>query len=225
VCGPGCWGGWDEAVIHPLAKTAVRLDEPHISHASVVLARAFHDYPMFTLIFPDADERTRSLPHLWDAAIRYSLNYGEVYTTADVRAVACWLAPGNEKMTFWRLLGTGFGLPQAILHFSGDARDRTLEIVHYMDMVHEREVSRAGLVRPWYLWLLGVDPAFQGQGLAHQLIQPILARADGEGIPCYLETAAEANVVFYEKLGFEVVSDDVVPDHGLRFWSMLRKAA
>lgn len=205
-------------------QAAIRLVEPQIPQASEVLARAFHDYPMFTLIFPDADERARSLPILWDAAIRYSLTYGEVYTTADGNAVACWLAPGNEKMTFWRLLGTGFGLPQAMLHFSEDARQRTLDIVDAMDLVHEREVGRAELVQPpWYLWLLGVDPAFQGQGLARQLIMPQLARCDADERACYLETAAEANVAFYRKLGFEVVSEDVVPDHDLRFWAMLRR--
>lgn len=203
---------------------AMRLVEQQIPQASDVLARAFHNYPMFTLIFPDAEERARSLPLLWDAAIRYCLSYGEVYTTPDVTAVACWLAPGNEKMTFWRMLETGFLLPQAVLHFSGDARQRTLDIVQAMDVVHDREVSRAGMVRPWYLWLLGVDPAFQGQGLAHHLMKPMLARADEDEIPCYLETAAEANVEFYRKLGFEVVGIDVVPDSDLRFWSMVRKA-
>lgn len=212
-------------VIDPPHQAAIRLVESQISQASEVLAHAFHDYPMFTLIFPDADERARSLPLLWDAAIRYSLAYGEVYTNPAVSAVACWLAPGNEKVTFWRLLGTGFGLPQAMLQFNEEARDRTLEIIHYMDLVHEREVDRAGLVRPpWYLWLLGVDPAFQGQGLAGQLMRPMLARADADERSCYLETAAEANVGFYQKLGFVVVSEDVVPDHGLRFWAMLRRA-
>jgi len=206
-------------------QAAIRLVEPQIPQASVVLARAFHDDPMFTLIFPDADERAQSLPLLWDAAIRYSLTYGEVYTTPAVNAVACWLAPGNEKITFWRLLGTGFELPQAILHFNEDARWRTLDIVRCMDLVHEREVNRAELVAPpWYLWLLGVDPAFQGQGLAQQLMLPVLALADAAGDACYLETAAEANVGFYQKFGFEVVCEDVVPDHGLRFWAMVRRA-
>jgi hypothetical protein len=40
----------------------------------------------------------------------------------------------------------------------------------------------------------------------------------------YLETQTERNVAFYQKRGFEVVSDGVVPDHEVRIWAMLRKA-
>ncbi len=206
------------------ANAPVRLMESQIAQASGVLARAFQGYPMFTLIFPDDVDRARSLPILMDALIRYSLIYGEVSTTPAVNAVACWLGPGNEKVTFWRMLGTGFELPQALLQFSGEAQQRTLDIVNYMDLVHEREIARAHCRRPpWYLWLLGADPAFQGQGIAGKLIQPLLARCDEVGTPCYLETAAEGNVALYRKHGFDVVSAEVVPNHGLQFWAMLRE--
>jgi MFS family permease len=49
----------------------------------------------------------------------------------------------------------------------------------------------------WYLWLLGVDPDRQGQGVGSALLAPILARADAEGLPCALETLTERNVWFY----------------------------
>jgi ribosomal protein S18 acetylase RimI-like enzyme len=55
-------------------------------------------------------------------------------------------------------------------------------------------------------------------------MQPVLERAEAEGSPCYLETDNEANVLFYEKHGFRVVSEDEVPKHGLRFWAMVRVA-
>ncbi len=53
--------------------------------------------------------------------------------------------------------------------------------------------------------------------------QPILAHADREVLPCYLETTKDVNVPFYEKHGFTVVSDGIVPDTALRVWGMRRK--
>ena len=52
-------------------------------------------------------------------------------------------------------------------------------------------------------------------------MRPILARAGAEGLPCYLETQNERNVPFYERHGFEVVSDGEVPKRGLRGWAMV----
>jgi hypothetical protein len=54
-------------------------------------------------------------------------------------------------------------------------------------------------------------------------MQPVLARADADRLPCYLETMNEKNVLFYEKYGFRVVRDGEVPRHGLRAWAMLRE--
>jgi hypothetical protein len=54
-------------------------------------------------------------------------------------------------------------------------------------------------------------------------MQPVLARADASGLPCYLETMNESNVPFYRKHGFVVVSDGEVPERGLRVWAMVRE--
>ena len=49
-------------------------------------------------------------------------------------------------------------------------------------------------------------------------------QTDKDGVPCYLETQTASNVAFYQKRGFKVVSDGVVPDQEIRIWTMLRKA-
>ncbi len=40
-------------------------------------------------------------------------------------------------------------------------------------------------------------------------------RADGAGLPCYLETGTQSNVDFYEKRGFEVVGQTDFDGHTL----------
>jgi ribosomal protein S18 acetylase RimI-like enzyme len=40
----------------------------------------------------------------------------------------------------------------------------------------------------WYLAFVGIDPAQQRRGLGRTILAPVLARADADAIPCYLET-------------------------------------
>jgi hypothetical protein len=51
----------------------------------------------------------------------------------------------------------------------------------------------------------------------------MLARADHERIPCYLETFLARNVPFYQRHGFKVVVEGTVPESGLAFWTMRRE--
>ena len=44
------------------------------------------------------------------------------------------------------------------------------------------------------------------------LLEPGLARADAEGLPCYLESSNPLNVGLYERHGFEVTREHHLPD-------------
>jgi ribosomal protein S18 acetylase RimI-like enzyme len=87
-----------------------------------------------------------------------------------------------------------------------------------IEPTHERLVPEPH----WYLMILGVDPPHQGRGVGGTLIRPTLARADAEGVRCYLETAKERNLAFYRRHGFEVAAEDDVPD-GPHVWMMTRE--
>ena len=144
------------------------------------------------------------------------MRYGEVSTTSDVDGVACWLTPGNTTVSSWQLLLVA---PTALFSFRLSEQRRNTIYSRYTDEAHEQAISGPH----WYLWGLGVEPSHQHQGLGGQLIQPILARADRDGLLCYLETTNGANVPFYEKQGITIVSDGVVPSTTLRVWGMRRK--
>src|SRR5690606_19676092 len=74
----------------------------------------------------------------------------------------------------------------------------------------------------WFLAAVGVEPARQGQGIGSRLLRPMLARADSQGLPCWLDTHQEQNVRLYERLGFQVRERAVVPGHPLPVYGMLR---
>ncbi len=185
-----------------------------------MLVRAFLVDPIYTALFPDSVEREQSLQRLFGAMVSYSLVYGQIYTTPGVEGAACWLSPGDTEITWWRILRTGLGLQRAVARFNPKARRNFMAVLAYTDELHKREAPGPH----WYLWALGVEPGCQGRGIGSRLIQPVLAKADNDGVPCYLETQTVRNVAFYQKRGFEVVRDGQVPGQEVRIWTMLREA-
>ncbi len=197
----------------------VRLDPARRSQAAETLVRAFREDPMYTYMCPDEAGRVIAMRALWDAVLAFALIYGKVWTTPDVRGVACWLSPGHTTITPWQMVRTGFALPRAMLRFPPDARRRAIGVFDYAEQLHRRAMRG----RHWYLWALGVEPYAQGRGIGSSLLGPVLARADATGLPCYLETESEPNVAFYRRHGFEVVTAARVPGHALALWTMARE--
>ena len=73
----------------------------------------------------------------------------------------------------------------------------------------------------WYLCTIAVYPKHQGKGWTSVLLKPMLAKADKDKLPCYLETA-ERNIKLYEHFGFEVIEHIPLPEHDTDIWIMMR---
>ncbi len=70
--------------------------------------------------------------------------------------------------------------------------------------------------------MLGVDPARRGGGLGSALLAAGTHRCDVERRPAYLEATSPRNRRLYERHGFEVVGEVVLPD-GPSMWPMWRR--
>ena len=126
-----------------------------------------------------------------------------------------WLPPGVEA-TPERVQASG--LDTLAERLGAQAAARFEAVLEFLAPNHERHAPGPH----WYLMVIGVDPAHAGQGVGSALIRPVLARADAEGVACYLETAQPANVAFYRRLGFRVLDEVVEPVSGLRLWTFRR---
>ena len=198
----------------PLAAT-------QIGEASDMLATAFHDDPPAVWLLPDEEKRRRALRGNFVMASRYGLRYGDTYVTPDTTAgVAIWLPPDNPVPSTPRLIRAGFlQFALAPLNFGFGAFRRFLAVMDQMEKLHKSDVPK----RHWYLMVMGVDPPLQGQGIGSDLIQPGLAKADRDRLPCYLETAKEINLKFYGKHGFEVLREVELARGGPLMWTMKRE--
>ena len=192
-----------------------RLQSDQQQPAAEMLSRAFFNDPLMVYYLPDEARRERVLPTLMLASLRYCLYYGEVFTTDHLEGAACWLPPGGTSLNIWGLIRSGLGVVSLTLGF--EAFRRIQQIEPGVDRIH-----RASLPGPhWYLMILGVDPSRQGQGIGGQLIETKMAEARKAGLPCYLETMTENDVVFYRKHGFDVVFETDLPPVGLHTWMMV----
>ncbi len=138
--------------------------------------------------------------------------HGASTMTTDGNAIAIWTPPGKHKITNRELLPHLFGAATA-LGFGGFSR---LGPTSAIDRMHPKEPH-------YYLALLGTHPEHQGKGKGSAAMAPVLARADSEGIGCYLESSKEENLSLYERHGFSVTRVfDVDKGNGPRLWLMWR---
>lgn len=124
-------------------------------------------------------------------------------------------------------------LPQApdvqsrAAHNKGVFLETTLDVegcTNYYRIVNFMKAKAAGVVdrAGWYLSIVAVDPAAQGQGLGRKLLEPTIAEADRVFATCYLETFTPRNLSFYERLGFAVAARFTEPTTGADYAVMVR---
>ena len=103
-----------------------------------------------------------------------------------------------------------------LVRFLGRRTASVLGGLERMEARHPRDPSH------WYLFILGTEPAAQGQGLGSALLAQGLARVDADEMPAYLESSSERNLALYGRHGFEITSEVAILG-GPRIWPMWRE--
>lgn len=189
-----------------------------------LLDEAFQDDPVSGWVFPAAAERRAKHPGLMAAFTDIVLASGRIDVTEDGSACALWLSMPAEE---------GHGDDGHGGQGPADAGedDGPAQVREAVDPDNERieEIGRlTAAIHPSgraheYLWMIGVAPGRQGEGLGTALIESVLDRCDREGLPAYLEASSARSRKLYERLGFELSGPVLDLPDGPAMWPMWRE--
>jgi GNAT superfamily N-acetyltransferase len=193
------------------------LARAEVPAAARLLARAFDGDPVIDWHLA-GPHKSRAFRAFFRAPLYELVSLGAVYATrgdggGGLLGVAAWTPPGDHVYAperpardADRVLGSLYPstVPKLLAGFEG-LRAR-----------HPAEPH-------WYLFFVGLEPAWQGKGLGEPLLSPILDLADADGTLCYLETPFAGTHPFYRRLGFEVTSELRPFEAPFPVWTMLRR--
>lgn len=162
---------------------------------STTLAKAFHDDPVKLHLIGGKSVAEEKVKPFFTAFQKLQLPHGHVYTTAGYEAAALWAPPDQWKIPFTGVLRHS----PTFVKLYGRRFFANLGVLTAMEKAHS-EVE----FPHYYLEIIGTAPAHQGKGCGAALMEPMVARADEEGVGMYLESSKESNLAFYGRFGFEV---------------------
>ncbi|MFE1246752.1 GNAT family N-acetyltransferase [Streptomyces sp. NPDC058735] len=179
-----------------------------------LLDEAFQDDPVSGWVFPGVEERRANHPGLMAAFTDIVLTAGRVDVAEDGSACALWMSvPAQDGHE-----GDGEDEGPAQVREAVDPDNERIELigrltaaVHPTGRAHE------------YLWMIGVAPDRQGEGLGTALIESVLERCDREGLPAYLEASSARSRALYERLGFALAGRVIDLPDGPAMWPMWRE--
>ena len=185
-------------------------DVPHIKQ---MLRRAFDDDPLMNWIILQDDRHVQRGEQLFEMSLRlFTMPHGLVYTNPERSGAALWKPPDYKL----GLLTALCALPYMIR--ASGWRQFWPKTRANLDV--ESLIPKT----PHYcLYVLGVEPALQGQGIGSALMGPVLRICDRDQVGAYLETHTEAGVRFYQRHGFQVRQAFEVPGGGPEGWTMWRE--
>jgi GNAT superfamily N-acetyltransferase len=173
----------------------------------VTCAAAFSDDSMIRWPMPDATPAM--LQELFRVILTPYLEFGVLWKIHGCDGGAAWLSPGVTG----RFDEIEQSARAAINLLTDDGGARYAAFWDWLGAHLPREPC-------WFLDLVAVAPAAQGQGLGRALVTHGLNLARADGCPAFLETSTPRNVPFYQSLGFQIADKQQAPDGGPVIWFM-----
>ncbi len=180
-----------------------------LDRAVGVIVLAFSGDPAARWTYPEPQQYLTHFPAIVRAFGGKAIDHGTGQHLSGFTGAALWLPPG--------VLPDEEALEGALR--ASVAPSLLAEVF----AVFERMGSYHPAEPHWYLPLIGVDPAQQGQGHGSALLRHMLSRCDREHAPAYLESSNPANIPLYQRHGFEVV-DTIQVGSSPPIFPMLRPA-
>jgi ribosomal protein S18 acetylase RimI-like enzyme len=158
-----------------------------------ILTHSFNNNKSVNYLIKQDQRRAQRLKALLKYSIQLCRQFGHVYLSDDRKACALVMLPDKKKTT-----------PRTIIE--------DLRLALALGWSHSRKaMSREAAIKKlhpkepfYYLWFIGVDPAYQQQGIGSSLLKELMEEAKKKQRPVYLETSTINNIPWYEKMGFSI---------------------
>jgi len=191
-------------------KTATRSD---LNEVADILADGFHDDPVMRWAFNGPG----GIPTFLKAMTAQTFaQHGISHIETGGLGATLWLSPGQSYR-----YGPRFSARMLWLyarHGGLTGAKRSSAMGGFMASLHPHEPH-------YYLFAIAARASAQGKGVGGALMRKMLARADEENMPCYLENSKERNLGFYRSHGFEVMKEVETPADCPPLWPMWRQPA
>jgi ribosomal protein S18 acetylase RimI-like enzyme len=184
--------------------------------AALVLGKAFADEPVSMVVYRkfSPERRIRALASDFAGEMVASLRLSyPVHVVEDEKVVAAAIIypPGSYPLP---------QLDQWLILLKTVLGNGWYDIRSWMKWLDEAEKLHPTKAH-YYLPCIGVDPAYQGKGFGSAIMAHMAAKADQDGVGCYLENANPRNIPFYQRFGFEIVNEKEIL--GFTNWFMWRE--
>jgi ribosomal protein S18 acetylase RimI-like enzyme len=161
-----------------------------------ILSASFATNKSVNSILPQNNRKEERLQRLMAYSFDVCLAFGDVFLSDDRKACALLLFPEKKRpsiTTIWwdlKLVLQCIGLKNVL-----------------KAMRRETEIKARQPREPfYYLWYIGVDPAWQSKGTGNQLLNEVIAEGERLERTICLETSSTELVPWYQSKGFHVYS-------------------
>lgn len=219
-----------------LELDTVQLTPKDFDRAADLLADAFYDNPSHAYIFSDRHNRLELLKWGLKANLRLNLAsstaIGHSFALAvsdqspgmrEIRAMGFWYPPQRSPIGLIDKVKSGWAI--APFKFGWQTYQRLLEVMNEMDRIKASVLSSH---KSWYLNNMAVAKELRGTGIGTQVLKHQLEFVvEPSGCSAILMTQRAGNVVFYQRLGFQVVTESTVGSGTDAFtnWCMIRHSS
>jgi len=172
-----------------------------------ILYESFYDYESTISICKQDKKLNKRFRLLLEYTYFLSNNFGKVYLDKSESSCVLILDRKKEKTTiktlYWKLvlILKVFGIRKTVSFLK---RQKKLDNARSNDDIH--------------IWFVGTKISEQNKGIASSLIKEILTEHKGKRIT--VETTRDRNIHFYEKLGFKIYTDVIIPPITFTFFKL-----
>jgi GNAT superfamily N-acetyltransferase len=191
-------------------SAVIRLSSDDRAEIVEVLARSFHEYPVFRYVLQDALDDVA-----YDRCLRSLIGF-----FVDARLMRDWPVLGIRERGD---LVAAMILSDPVFKPRPEALDRvyqqtTREVggaaIRRLEQFESASAQFEPKSRTYFVGMIGVDPSSQGKGHGRRLMERVetisRSRVESEGVT--LTTEVPENIPFYESLGYRVIGSAGVGD-------------